>query len=178
VHDEERRVVRTEDVLDHRYLTVKLVTERDAAGREFTYVWGTGPDIAYAVPVFDDGSVLLLHQRRHGIEGWSLEVPGGHVDPGESPLAAAGRELTEETGLRAARVTPLLTSLASIKVQQRLHFHVAEGLTEGAHAREPDELIETLRMPLAEAVERAATGAVLHTPSVTAILLTERYLRS
>ena len=80
----DREVVRTEEVLDHRYLTMRLVTERDAEGREFTYVWGTGPDVAYAVPVFADGSVLLLRQRRYGIEGRSLEVPGGHVDPGET----------------------------------------------------------------------------------------------
>lgn len=166
-----RRVVRTEDVLDHRYLTLRLVTEQDEAGREFTYVWGTGPDIAYCVPLFDDGTTLLLRQRRYGLDERSLEVPGGHVDPGEDPASAAARELAEETGLRAGRVEHVLTSLLSIKVQQRLHFHVARDLTPGPHARDADEDIETLRVPLAEAVRLARSGAIVHTPSVTALLL-------
>lgn len=168
---DERRVVRTEDVLDHRYLTLRLVTERDAESREFTYVWGTGPDIAYCVPLFDDGTTALLRQRRYGIEGPSLEVPGGHVDDGEQPLDAARRELAEETGIIAGKVTHVLTTLLSIKIQQRLHFHVATELSEGTAAPEADEQIEVVRMPLAEAVARARRGDVVHGPSVTALLL-------
>jgi len=166
-----RRVVRSEDVLDHRYLTLRLVTERDAESREFTYVWGTGPDIVYCVPLFDDGTTVLLRQRRYGIDGPSLEVPGGHVDEGESPAAAAARELAEETGLVAGRVTHVLTTLLSIKIQQRLHFHAATELTEGTATPEADEQIELVRLPLAEAVEKAVRGEILHTPSVTALLL-------
>ena len=166
-----RRVVATREVLDHRYLNVRLVTERDAAGREFTYVWGTGPDVVYVVPLLDDGTTVLLAQRRYGIPGRSLEVPGGHVDPGEAPAAAAARELAEETGLVAGCVEHVLSTLATIKIQQRLHFHVARDLVQGEHAREADEDIEIVRLPLAEAVRRARAGDVLHTPSVTALLL-------
>jgi ADP-ribose pyrophosphatase len=169
--EDERRVIRTEDVLDHRYLTLRLVTERDTAEREFTYVWGTGPDIVYCVPLFGDGSTMLLRQRRYGMEGASLEVPGGHVDEGEEPGAAAARELAEETGLVAASVTHVLTTLLSIKIQQRLHFHVATGLAQGPPAPDVDEQIETVRMPLQEAVVRAKRGEVRHGPSVTALLL-------
>lgn len=166
-----RRVVRTEDVLDHRYLKLRLVTERDAARHEFTYVWGTGPDIVYCVPLFEDGTTVLLRQRRYGIDGLSLEVPGGHVDEGEDPAAAAARELAEETGLVAGRVTHVLTTLLSIKIQQRLHFHVATELTAGTAAPELDEEIEILRLPLSDALDWALRGEVLHTPSVTALLL-------
>ena len=172
--EDERRVVLSEDVLDHRYLTLRLVTERDREQREFTYVWGTGPDIAYCVPLFDDGTTMLLRQRRYGMEGPSLEVPGGHVDPGEEPLVAAGRELTEETGLVAENVTHVLTTLLSIKIQQRMHFHVATGLAQGAADLDDDEQIETVRLPLSEAVERALRGEVRHGPSVTALLLAAR----
>jgi len=175
---DERRVVRTEDVLDHRYLTLRLVTERDALEREFTYVWGTGPDIVYCVPLFDDGTTVLLRQRRYGIDGASLEVPGGHVDPGETSLAAAGRELTEETGIVATDVTHVLTTLLSIKIQQRLHFHVARGLTQGVASPDADEEIETARMPLDEAVARAMRGEIVHGPSVTAVLLARGQQRS
>ncbi len=66
---DERRVVRTEDVLDHRYLTLRLVTERDAEERDFTYVWGTGPDIVYCVPLFEDGLAgVLCYSREEAVD--------------------------------------------------------------------------------------------------------------
>jgi ADP-ribose pyrophosphatase len=172
---QERRVVRSKDVLDHRNLTIKLVTERDAAEREFTYVWGTGPAIAYCVPLFEDGTTTLLRQRRYGIDGPSLEVPGGHVAGDEQPAAAAARELEEEAGLVAGTVTPLTHTFLSVKIQQELHFHVATELSEGTPSPEADEEIETVRMPLEEAVAAALRGEVRHGPSVTALLLAARH---
>lgn len=60
-----RRTVRREVVLDHRYLKLDLATERDAAGREHTYIHGTGPHIAFIVPLWPDGTVTLNRQRRY-----------------------------------------------------------------------------------------------------------------
>jgi 8-oxo-dGTP pyrophosphatase MutT (NUDIX family) len=49
----------------------------------------------------------MVRQFRHGLDDFTIETPGGMVDPGESPIAAAARELLEETGYRAAEVVPL-----------------------------------------------------------------------
>lgn len=172
-----REIVRRETVVDHPYLRVDVAVERDARGREHEYVIGSGPDVAFAIPLWPDGTVSLNRQRRVGLDELSLEVPGGHVDPGEDPLAAARRELREETGLRAARLTPLLSCLLSTKVQQRLHYFRAEELTPGEHARDPDEEIEVVRMPVEEALRRVRAGEVLHGPTVTALLLLADTLR-
>ena len=79
-------------------------------------------DIAFSVPLWPDGTVTLNRQRRFGMAKPSIEVPGGHVDPGETPLVGARRELREETGLVAKKMTRLLTCFSSIKVQQRVHL--------------------------------------------------------
>ena len=172
-----RRTVRSEVVLDHRYLRLRLDTVHDAAGRETTFIVGTGPAIAQAVPVWDDGTVTLLSQRRHGLRARSIEVPGGHVDEGETPSAAARRELREETGLSARRLTPLLDFFPAIKLQQPFHAFLAQGLREGVASPEQDEDIRLVRLPLEEAAERALSGWVRHGPTIVAILAAREALR-
>ena len=171
-----RRVVRRDVVLDHRYLRLSLDTERASDGAEHTYIHGTGPDIAYAVPLWPDGTVTLNVQRRYGMRKPSVEVPGGHVDPGETPLEGARRELREETGLAASRLTHVVTCLVSIKVQQPMHVFLAEGLKRGSRHLDADEEIECVRVPLDEAVERGIAGWIRHGPSLLALLAVAKHL--
>jgi len=59
------------------------------------------------VPITPGGDVVLVKQYRHGLDDFTVETPGGMVDLGETPMEAAGRELLEETGYRAAEIVPL-----------------------------------------------------------------------
>ena len=59
------------------------------------------------VPVTPSGDIVLVKQYRHGTKDFTVETPGGMVDRGETPMEAAGRELIEETGYRAAEIVPL-----------------------------------------------------------------------
>jgi ADP-ribose pyrophosphatase len=173
-----RKVLRRKVVLDHPFFHLELATEKDAAGREHTYVWGTGPEIAFSVPLWPDGTVTLNRQRRFGMAKPSIEVPGGHVDPGESPLVGARRELREETGLVAKKMTRLLTCFSSIKVQQRVHLFVAEDLREGPQQLDHDEEIATFRLPLEVAVRRARRGWMVHGPSILALYAAQEFMRT
>ncbi|MEP6576663.1 MAG: NUDIX hydrolase [Nitrososphaerota archaeon] len=58
-------------------------------------------DTAHIVPIFNDGSLLMVENYRHGVGQQILELPGGFINPGETPTHAAGRELLEETGYAA-----------------------------------------------------------------------------
>lgn len=173
-----RRLVRRDVVLDNKYLHLELATERDAAGAEHTYIHGTGPEIAFAVPLWDDGTVTLNRQRRFGMAKLSIEVPGGHVDAGEKPLAGARRELREETGITARKMTRLLTCFSSIKIQQRVHLYLAEGLTQGERQLDDDEEIAYVRLPLGDAIRRARRGWMAHGPSILALLAAQDHVAS
>lgn len=65
------------------------------------------PDWVNIIALTPDEEVVLVSQFRHGIEAFSLEIPGGVVDPGEEPQAAAARELLEETGFSSPQVIPI-----------------------------------------------------------------------
>jgi ADP-ribose pyrophosphatase len=65
------------------------------------------PDWINVIPLTPEGNVVMIHQYRHGIEGITLEVPGGMVDIGEDPADSAARELREETGYEAESIVHL-----------------------------------------------------------------------
>ena len=73
---------------------------------ESYYVFEVATSVV-VVPVLADGSILTLWQYRYPLGQSNWELPAGRIDPGEEPEQAAQRELLEETGYRAARLTPL-----------------------------------------------------------------------
>ena len=65
------------------------------------------PSWVNIIPLTDDGRIVFIRQWRHGISDLTLEIPGGMVDPGETPKAAARREMREECGYDSKRIVAL-----------------------------------------------------------------------
>ncbi len=108
-----------------------------------------------------DPDVMLIRQYRHAAGQYLLELPAGRIDGGEKPLAAAKREMIEETGFRAKRWTPLVRYFASPGfLAEWMQIYLAEQLTEGAATPEEDERIELVRTPLSRALEMVAEGTI------------------
>lgn len=134
------------------------------------------PGAAAVVPLHADGTVTLLRQHRHAVGGSILEIPAGKLDSGEPPAVCARRELAEEAGLDGP-VEPLLAiQTTPAFTDEVIHLFVARDLTPVATAREDDEVIETLRVPLAEAVARVERGEITDAKTVCALLLLARRL--
>ena len=100
-----------------------------------------------------DPDIILIRQYRHAAGQFLLELPAGRIDHGEKPLAAAKREMIEETGFRARRWSRLARYYASAGfLGEWMEIFIAEGLQQGAATPEDDEHIEIIRTPLSEAL--------------------------
>jgi ADP-ribose pyrophosphatase len=148
------------------------------SGEEVGYVVVMNPDSVFAVPLFDNGDTVLVRQWRHAWDASSWEVPAGTLASGEDPIEGARRELEEETGLRAERMTPLGVAHGAAILTGTAHMYLAEGLTEVARNLEAYELdMEVQRLPLKEALEAAITGEIAHSTSVTTLVHAARALK-
>lgn len=109
----------------------------------------------------DDPDIILERQYRHAAGQYLIELPAGTRDPGENPLAAAKRELAEETGFRAKKWTMLVKYFASPGfLGEWMQLYVAQDLREGKSALEQDEHLEVMRVPLSEALGFVAEGKI------------------
>ena len=114
-----------------------------------------------------------MRQYRYPIGEVTLEVPAGKLDaPDEDPLVCAERELSEETGYTAARITKLTTIATTVGFSnEKIHLYAAEGLTAGKQHTDEDEFINVVRVPLEEAVAMAQDGRIVDAKSVISILM-------
>jgi ADP-ribose pyrophosphatase len=133
------------------------------------------PGAVAILPLFEDGRVCLLRNRRPAVGETLVEIPAGTLEPGEAPEKAAVRELAEETGYRAASWRKLREFYPSPGVlSERMHFFVARQLTPGPSRPERDEELEPLVLPWEEALRWAYDGTIRDAKTLVAILLWER----
>jgi ADP-ribose pyrophosphatase len=105
--------------------------------------------------------VVLERQYRHAAGQYLIELPAGTRNPNEPPLAAAKREMIEETGYRAKRWTMLLKYFASPGfLGEWMQIYLAEDIREGKAKLEEDENLEVFRMPLSEVMRMVAAGEI------------------
>ena len=133
---------------------------------------------AAIVPVFEDGTTLLVRQHRVSVDRVTLEIPAGKLDRAdEDPLDCAVRELEEETGLRAGRMT-LLTSLLTTPgfCTEKIAIYLAQDLTQGQTHPDEDEFLDLVRMPLDEAIDRVMRGDIRDGKTICGLLMAKEAL--
>ncbi|QNI38465.1 NUDIX hydrolase [Edaphobacter sp. 4G125] len=125
-----------------------------------------------------DPDVILERQYRHATGQFLLELPAGRVEPGESTLAAAKREMIEETGYRAKRWSLLTKYFASPGfLGEWMQIYLARDVRAGIAQPEADEQIEIVRMPLSEALSLASSNKIHDGKTLIGLMLFDRLRR-
>jgi len=153
----------------------KLTLREDAwrlpTGEDRRYpVLHVGPTVG-VVPFVDAEHVLLIRQFRHLIRGDSWELPGGGAQPGEDPETAAQRELREEGGYRAGRLT-FLTRFepSSAYLDETAYCYIGEELVADPLAADDDEFFERRVVPFRDALAMALDDRITESVSKVALL--------
>ncbi len=108
-----------------------------------------------------DPDIIFERQYRHAAGQFLIELPAGRVEPGEAPLAAAKREMIEETGFRAKRWSLLTKYFASPGfLGEWMQIYLARDIRDGVSQPEDDEQIEVFRLPLSEALGLVAANKI------------------
>lgn len=154
-----------------RLLHVNQDTIRLPGGGTSVREWIRHPGACAVVPLFRDGTVMMVRQFRYAIGQVFLEVPAGKIDPGELPEVTAARETEEETGLRAGRLEylghfyPLIAYSSEI-----IHLYVAWDLEHSTRSLDSDEFLITVRVPFAEALRMIGSGEINDGKTICALL--------
>ena len=113
------------------------------------------------VPLDDARRVLLVGQWRYPLDAWSWEIPEGGASPSEEMLAAARRELAEETGYTAREWRELVRAhLSNSVTDEESVVWLAVGLEDGMPSPEGTEQLELRWVPLDEALEMCRDGRI------------------
>jgi ADP-ribose pyrophosphatase len=121
--------------------------------------------------------VLLERQYRHAAGQRLWELPAGSLEPGENKLAAAKRELLEETGYTAAKWQRALFFYVSPGfLDESMTVFLARGLKKGLAQPEEDERIAVRFFPLPQAVRMALTGKIMDAKTIASLLWLEKKL--
>jgi len=166
--------LRSERHASTRIFDVARVTYRHPGReRERDFFVIEAPDWVNVVALTPAHHLVLVRQFRYGVDDFSVEIPGGVIEAGEDPVAAAARELREETGY-AGTSARLLGSVHPNPAMQnnRCHLVLVEGVRPTAALEwDEDEEIELLTRPVDEVYSMAYRGGITHALVLDALLL-------
>lgn len=168
-------VVSQQVVYEGRVFGISITEALSAAGNPMKVEIVHHPGGASAIPVNREGKIALVRQYRFPPQRFCLEIPAGRIDPGDTPLEAARRELEEEVGVRAHRMELVCEFYPTPGYcEERLYIYLATELEETRQHLDRDEEIEVYWVAFDEALELVRRGEIDDAKTIIALLMVER----
>jgi ADP-ribose pyrophosphatase len=154
-----------------KIVSLYVDTIRQLSGRETIREVVLHPGGVAAIPVLDDGRLLLIRQFRYPIGKYILEIPAGKLDSGQSPLETIAREIEEETGYSAGVLSHECTFYTTPGISnESIHLFLAQDLTLNVQRLEEGEHITVEAYSLEECLEKIQTGEINDGKTILGIL--------
>ena len=146
-------------------------------GKSSTREWINHPGAVCIVPILPDGNLCLIRQYRYGPRDEFIEIPAGKLDTGEDPLVCAKRELQEEIGYIAGKLTFLTNIYPAIGFSnEKMWMYLAEDLQLSNQSLDQDEFLELFPLSLEEAINLINQGKITDVKTIIGILWLDRFL--
>ncbi len=173
------KLIRSENVYTDSWSTVvRKIYQSGSGDADPAFIVLEKPEFALIAALDESRNLLLVRQYRHGVDRSYWALPGGFIEKGETPGAAAQRELREETGYiagSASYVGVLHPIPAFLKTMG--HVVLCEGLRKDPHAVIDTEIESSDTLPLDTVVQKILSGEIHEMQAVAAILLVNEFLR-
>ena len=147
-------------------------------GKTSAREWIKHPGAACIIPVLPDSKIALIKQYRYPVQAEMIELPAGKIDPGEDPEQCANRELEEEIGYSAGKLTFICNIHPAIGfASEKMWIYLAEELTATKENTDHDEFVELIPTGLEDAVQMVWAGKITDVKTIIGILWAEQILK-
>ena len=166
------KTIKREFVYTGRIINLRIDKVVLPDGRETLREVVEHPGAAAVVPVLPDGRVVLVKQFRKPVEEVLLEIPAGKLEKGEDAESCVLRELEEETGFRAGKISKILEYFPSPGFSNEcIHLFEAGELHEGKKNLQQNEFIETVFVSVPEILKLIKSGRIKDSKTIIGMLI-------
>ena len=140
-------------------------------GETSTREWVDHPGAVCIIPILPSGEICLIRQYRYGPRQEFIEIPAGKIDKGEKPLDCARRELSEEIGYAAKKLTFLTKIYPAIGFSNEMMWmYLGENLNKTERNLDQDEFLELVPVTIQQAFDWVKSGRISDVKTIIGIL--------
>ena len=171
------KTISTKTVHEGNYLTLNRDEVLLPNGNKSTREWIKHPGAVCCIPILPDGKIGLIKQYRYAVKEQMIEIPAGKLDQNETPERCAIRELEEEIGYKADKITFLTNIHPAIGfTDEKMWLYLAENLVKSEQNLDSDEFLVLFPTKLEEAVEMVWRGEITDVKTIIGILWAQRII--
>tara|TARA_B100000029_G_C17320671_1_gene867954 strand:+ start:82 stop:618 length:537 start_codon:yes stop_codon:yes gene_type:complete len=147
-------------------------------GSMSTREWINHPGAVCCVPILKDGKIALIRQFRYPVQKVMIELPAGKIDNGEAPEICANRELEEEIGYFAKKLTFLTVIYPAVGfANEKMSLYLAEDLHKTKSNLDEDEFLELIPTTIENAIQMVWNGKITDVKTIIGLLWADKLLK-